>query len=247
MPNTNQQTSEIEAFAQGFIKLVSSLGAVVLEWAWCELVLQAGWLPHASVPPALIADAADVQDADKRLRDFYRENWPTIEMSLRASVGQSDVDLEAKESFDECLRAHALGLYRTAPAVLFPQIERVARSALLPNAMGASAANRMFEAIGKLGASEFTMPGVSGVRLYQKMAEHLYKQVWTPAEVQEACLDPVPNRHAALHGRVSYASEKSSLNMLIMTDFIFDAISKVAREDRTRLAQADFGAGRQRA
>ena len=54
--------------------------------------------------------------------------------------------------------------------------------------------------------------------------------------MQEACLDPVPNRHAALHGRVSYASEKSSLNMLIMTDFIFDAISKVAREDSARLA-----------
>lgn len=236
MPMTNQQLSQIEAFAEGFIKLVSSLGAVVLEWAWCELVLQAGWLPHASIPPELIAEAADVQDADMRLRDFYGENWPRIEMSLRASVDESDVDLEAKEAFDECLRAHTLGLYRAAPAVLFPQIERVARGALLPNAMGASAANQLFGAVGRLGASEFTVPSVSGVRLYKKLAEHLYKQVRTPAEVQEACLDSVPNRHAALHGRVSYASEKSSLNMLIMTDFIFDAISKVARENSARVA-----------
>ncbi|WP_379923311.1 hypothetical protein [Erythrobacter sp. R86502] len=63
MTMTSEQLSQIEAIAQGFINLVSSLGAVVLEWAWCELVLRAGWLPHASIPPKLIAEAADVQGA----------------------------------------------------------------------------------------------------------------------------------------------------------------------------------------
>src|SRR3546814_5398382 len=56
--------------------------------------------------------------------------------------------------------------------------------------------------------SEFTMPGVSGVRLYSKLAEHLYKQVRTPDEVEAARLDPVPNRHAVLHGRVSRSEER---------------------------------------
>jgi hypothetical protein len=221
---------QIEEIIRAFVKLFTSVGSLVLEWAWCEMIIQAGWLPYASIPPELIADAKDVEDAGLRLENFFRENWPQISESLRRSVHAGDADADAKEAFDECLRAHALGLYRVAPALLFPHIERVARDALLPNAMGASAASLLFDAVGELGPSEFTMPGVSGVQLYSKLAEHLYKQVRTPDEVQSARLDPVPNRHAVLHGRVTYTSEKSSLNMLIMTNFIFDAVSKVARE-----------------
>jgi len=104
---------------------------------------------------------------------------------------------------------------------------------LLPGALGASPASRLSEAVGELGPSEFAMPGVSGIRLYTKLADHLYKQVRTPDEVAAARLDPVPNRHAVLHGRVSYATLKSSLNMLIMADFIFDAISKIKSQPRT--------------
>src|SRR3546814_844798 len=221
---------QIEEMTRAFVKLFTSVGSLVWEWAWCELIEQAGWLPHASIPPELIADAKDVEDAGLRLEKFFRENWPQVSEDLRRSVHASDADAEAREAFNECIRAHSLGLYRVAPTLLFPHIERVTRTALLPNAMGASAATVLFEAVGELGPSEFTMPGVSGVRLYSKLAEHLYKQVRTPDEVEAARLDPVPNRHAVLHGRVSYTSEKSSLNMLIMTNFIFDAVSKVERE-----------------
>src|SRR3546814_14040530 len=105
---------------------------------------------RSSIPPELIADAKDVEDAGLRLEKFFRENWPQVSEDLRRSVHASDADAEAREAFNECIRAHSLGLYRVAPTLLFPHIERVTRTALLPNAMGASAATVLFEAVGEL-------------------------------------------------------------------------------------------------
>jgi hypothetical protein len=58
---------QIDEIARAFVKLFTSVGSLVLEWTWCELIVQAGWLPHASVPPELIADAKNVEDAGLRL------------------------------------------------------------------------------------------------------------------------------------------------------------------------------------
>jgi hypothetical protein len=55
----------------------------------------------------------------------------------------------------------------------------------------------------------------------ERMADHLYKTVRTTENVAELVNDSVPNRHAALHGLVSYRTMKSSLNALIMTEFMF--------------------------
>src|SRR3546814_17101776 len=56
---------QIEEMTRAFVKLFTSVGSLVWEWAWCELIEQAGWLPHASIPPELIADAKDVADAGR--------------------------------------------------------------------------------------------------------------------------------------------------------------------------------------
>lgn len=229
-PISNPPQNQIEEIGRAFVKLCASVGSLVVEWAWSELILQAGWLPHPSIPPELVANARDVGDADARLALFFRSNCSQVERSLRGSIAATSVDSKAKGAFYESLEAHRLGLYRVAPALLFPHLERVGRDVVLPSALGASPASRLVEAVGQLGASEFTMPGVSGLRLYSKLAEHLHRQVRTSDEVDAARLDPVPNRHAVLHGRVDYVSEKSSLNMLIMTHFILDALSKIRLE-----------------
>jgi hypothetical protein len=36
--------------------------------------------------------------------------------------------------------------------------------------------------------------------------------------------DSIPNRHAAIHGYVSYDSAQSSLNAIFITDYIFQVI-----------------------
>ena len=62
---------------------------------------------------------------------------------------------------------------------------------------------------------------------FERMADHLYKTVRTPENVAELVNDSVPNRHAALHGLVSYRTMKSSLNALIMTEFMYRIIPLV--------------------
>ena len=44
--------------------------------------------------------------------------------------------------------------------------------------------------------------------------------------------DPIPNRHAALHGLVIYSSMQNSLNSIFMTEFIFQVISALKRTAR---------------
>lgn len=229
-------SSSFSEMARAFVTVLAGVGSIVVQWAWSELVLRAGWLPHRSIPPELIVEATDVEDADRRLAQFFRGNWSRIGEDFRQSVAASSVDRDAKDAFNECLAAHEAGLFRVAPALLFPHIERVVRSVLMPGALGAFSANELCQAVGELGPSQFVTPGVNGVRLYSKLANHLYAQVRTPDEVLAARADPVPNRHAVLHGRVSYASEKSSLNMLIMADFIFDALTKVEAQRREAAA-----------
>src|SRR3546814_6983200 len=97
---------QIEEMTRAFVKLFTSVGSLVWEWAWCELIEQAGWLPHASIPPELIADAKDVEDAGLRLEKFFRENWTQVSADLRRSVHASDEDAEGREAVKECLREH---------------------------------------------------------------------------------------------------------------------------------------------
>jgi hypothetical protein len=64
-------------------------------------------------------------------------------------------------------------------------------------------------------------------QLYQRLAEHCYERVKTADAVAACVADPVPNRHAAIHGLVSYTSHLNSLNMLIMADFIFYVVHRI--------------------
>jgi hypothetical protein len=66
-----------------------------------------------------------------------------------------------------------------------------------------------------------------GYALYIKLEKHLYKTVRRPDEIAEAVADAVPNRHASLHGIVTYSTMQNSLNALIMTDFVFHLIGQI--------------------
>jgi hypothetical protein len=45
--------------------------------------------------------------------------------------------------------------------------------------------------------------------------------------IEAIACDPVPNRHAALHGLVAYDSLKCSIGTLVMADFLFRVICAV--------------------
>lgn len=202
----------------------------------CRRLERAGWLPHRSSPFHLLEEI-DLEDAelDDRVRDYYETDWGEVSASLSAGIAECEFDQEAKECFSEALSAHAAGFYRCAPRLLFPEIERVARIELHGGALDKMASqDRLVATIGGLTPAEMSSTGVMGLRFYKKLTEHLYLHLKDAERVAVAEADPVPNRHAAVHGIVSYTSGKSSLNAVLVADYLLQAVStikRLARED----------------
>jgi hypothetical protein len=92
--------------------------------------------------------------------------------------------------------------------------------------------------IGGLTPREMASSGMMGIRFYSKLVEHLYAHLKDEEALHKVMLDPVPNRHATVHGYASYKSLQTSVNSLILTDFIFRAISTI-KELAIKNPQAD--------
>lgn len=191
-------------------------------WARAKAMEESGWLPHYTQPDDLFPPAVDTPTAHAVLDRHYRDNWPTIEAQFRERLAGYLFDDEAKACFREALTAHGHGLYRAVPRLLFPEIERLSREHLRELFIDSTMITSLKEPREKaenLGFSNLFRSGVFSLRIYAKFTSHLYARVKTPEELAAAELDPVPNRHAALHGLVTYSSMQSSLNALIMAEF----------------------------
>ena len=65
------------------------------------------------------------------------------------------------------------------------------------------------------------MTGVAyGWILFHRLVSHMFRPV-PPSKLNEFNMNSVPNRHASLHGLVQYSTYKHSMNMIIMTDYVF--------------------------
>ena len=174
-----------------------------------------GWLPHPSVPYLLVEGCGnDFALLDARISEYYRTRWTEIRDEMESGLAEYHIDEEAREMFREALIAHESGLYRCICRSLFPEIERII-----------DAGHRSEPMIEKLLASGD--PTNRQVRelfdrvMLERIRKHAYEQVWTEDQRERFERDPVPNRHAAIHGRVAYSTHKHSMNMLILTDYVF--------------------------
>lgn len=239
-----------EAFRNISKGFFSVLGEVVERSRKADLVESSGWLPHYTTPLALIATTHNKSEASEIIAAHYREQWAAVRRMFDEQQATYNLDDEAKATFSEALAAHEAGLYRAVVRLLFPEIERVAKKEIYggKHYEPAEAENETYlfwlspdelkrsppaitnltglrSALGKLplhvvGSADF------GVNLYQRVMDHLYKNIGTsPSRIGKYANDPVPNRHASLHGLVSYSSFQNSINMLIMADFMFHVIS----------------------
>ena len=121
-------------------------------------------------------------------------------------------------------------IFRATPRTLFPDIERKARETLQGHGVTSQASLReLRKSVDALGVANFTRTGVVSFKLYRMFADHLYSHVKTPERLAEVAADPVPNRHAALHGLVVYATRQSSVNALIMAEYAHLSILAVAQ------------------
>ena len=75
----------------------------------------------------------------------------------------------------------------------------------------------------------------SSTMQYETFEGHLYEQIDDENDRSRFADNPIPNRHAALHGLVPYSSEKSSLNSIFLMDFVLQTTTQAKR---ARIAEA---------
>lgn len=210
-------------------RALAPIGKILVELALhhrqCEMLDGAGWLPHSTSPFQLLEQNAfwTPDEVREHVAAYYAENWATVSARLLHELDETAVDDEAKLVFREAVAAHEAGLYRVAPRLLFPELERVSRGTLhrndeLPRGI---ASQQKLQSI-----SEDLIPAsFEGLRFRQRLIQHLYEHSRQPDQVARYAADPVPNRHASLHGLVVYSTPQTSLNAMILALYIFQMLS----------------------
>jgi len=190
-----------------------------------------GWLPHYTTPYDTIADfGSDAEALSAHLEDYYRTEWPKVRETFIEKQKSYAISAEAKETFVQVLDAHGHGLYRLTARALFPELERVAREELHGGTLKPITSQKELKLLAeKLSLHDTEPGGLYGWALFTKFFDHLYEYTTTPETLAVATADPVPNRHAALHGLLSYETPRHSMNALIMADFILQVICAVKR------------------
>lgn len=186
------------------------------EWNIVDALNEVGWLPYHSAPFHYVEDCGDDLDLlDRRFSEYYRAGWSEIRDDMASRLEDYRVDDEAKATFREALSAHESGLYRCVCRVLFPEIERMVGAGLR--------SKRLLEKLTGTGdLADLAFRERFGYVLFGRLVDHAYENVKANRTRFEQ--DPVPNRNAAMHGLVSYSTHKHSMNMLILTDYIFQIL-----------------------
>lgn len=190
---------------------------------WIQFVNAAdkvGWLPYGSTPFEIVEECGnDLDLLDQRFSDYYRSHWSEMRDEIISRLEGFHIDDEARQTFREALSAHEAGHYRRVCRVLFPEIERmISKGRLRDKALESLAGTRSFAELAFRNRSSYILLG--------RLMNHAYRPVKDREQFES---NPVPNRHAALHGLVSYSTNKHSMNMLILTDYTFQILPPVCK------------------
>lgn len=192
-----------------------------------QRMADAGWLPHYTTPFDRLGGEEVGSDAvAESLTAYYRDHWPDVRAAFVEHLERYDLDAETKASFMEALGTHEHGFYRATGRLLFPEIERVARIEFHDGSASAriTSIEELRKQADNMSPHDTDVPGFFGLQLYDRLIDHLYSYASDPEKVAILAKDPVPNRHATLHGLVPYSSMQNSINALIITDFIFQVV-----------------------
>jgi hypothetical protein len=204
-----------------------------------ERLICIGVLPHSSTPFELLDLTADVAALRQSVKKFYEDNWPDISSAIATRVDAYNIDDEAKATLREALLSHQYGHYRSVCRVLFPEIERVVRVELCEGKLGTIYVHELMDGTtDKIYLSDLEPHGVFALALFDRLTDHLYKSIKTEEDRKRFEADPVPNRHAAIHGFIVYNSFWNALNVIFMADFAFQIVSlakKTSHAERQKI------------
>ena len=243
----------LEPVAEAFVRTVDRLDKEFSRYDYASDVLsKAGWVPHYTTPFEQIATWDDKPAVIRcKLLNYYTGRWSQIRSQIESQLRSYDINQESKATLEEALEAHESGLYRCVTRVLFPEIERLFRLEMDINdrirseEMICRLANSRKSALTKEASLEdFAPSGLYELALFDRITQvlstesqvteskfflGLYESVTPGESLEKAQRDPVPNRHAALHGLVVYSSLQNSLNMIFVTDYVFQVVDRMKR------------------
>lgn len=191
-----------------------------------DSVSKTGWLPHHTLGIDYIEESiVGSGSLESRIGEYYEKNWLDIRHEIESRMACYRISEEAKQTFCEAMDAHEAGHYRCVCRVLFPELDRELRIQFFNDSTGRIGSKEMLDALANRGLLEDYLPrSIFSYILFRQLVTQLYKNVKKSNRSQFELRD-VPNRHAALHGLVRYTTHKHSMNMLIMTDYIFEILT----------------------
>lgn len=212
---------------KSLVQLIAAVMKPLIEWAGAsQLIKDAGWLPHYTIPKHLLDDcAADADSLKSRLSEYYTHNWPSVRTKIESRLKSYCIDDEARETFREALNAHEAGLYRCSVRVLLPELERLARvhSGYVNNFQD-SPIKKLLNDLGNRTFDDVMLGDIYNHDFFGVLIQHLYEQVKTKVERQKFARSSIPNRHAAVHGLLPYSSMENSLNTIFLAEYVLQLI-----------------------
>lgn len=202
-----------------------------------RMAARLGWVVHHTLPIAVLESASE-DDLDSAIMTHYKESWTEVGKEIELSTVKYLVDQDSKETMTQALSAHECGLYRLVPRAILTEIERVIRVQLLESVAGGS-----LDVKGTILKQVDTLPIAalrdlsSDLLQYKTLEKHLYKRIVDERDRRELVENPIPNRHAAVHGLIPYASAKNSLNSIFLGDFVFFIITQIKKEQINEVAR----------
>ncbi len=178
---------------------------------------ESGWLPHYSTPFDLVS--GEIEEIREALAGYYKDNWVFVRSEIEKKIADFDLDDESRSVFIEALNAHEAGSYRAVSRLIFPEIERLSRIEFeVDNHFKPLSSQRdLRELAGKLPIRG----GLEAAALFEKLYDHIYMEVKSPEALEAVQKDGVPNRHACLHGLVSYGTMQNSINSIFLIEYVF--------------------------
>ena len=189
------------------------------------MALDLGWIVHRSLPTSLLEDTSE-EDLDEAILTHYREQWSQVRIDIELATKRCLIDEDSKETMHQALTAHEHKLYRLVPRAMVTEIDRATRVQLHKKIVdtGLNVKKTILNELDELPVSSF-YDFRSTLIQYEIIANHLYEQIPDDNKRSQVAESAIPNRHAAVHGLVPYATEKSSLNSLFLADFVFGVIT----------------------
>ena len=197
-----------------------------------DLSGQTGYLPYSGIQTYLRNEDLDLEQLAARFEECYSQCWPTVRADMEARVGRCRVDAETKDLFMEGLEAHERGLYRLVCSSLLTGLERPLRAHWHSNTPSVKFnPQKYLQGLVTAASPSWLM---AGTRFWVTLLSRLQREVFAPAagEWSRRTGYRFPRRHAAAHGVYHFPSRQDSINVLIITLYLFQVLSEHDRTGR---------------